>query len=1034
VPALLLSGLFALLIPVAGCGRQPTRATPALDSPFRFIDHLDEARVEGNFAQEEVGEAEVYANALEIGGAGGAGDGARPAGLVPFAGFEPPPEADGAARAPDAAAPATGSSPNAAARSAWRAARRETAAAIARGPDERVADSRGLLIARLSSGEFTGLRTPPIPVRPGATYRAEVWVRTDGLELPSPETGAALLAFGLALGATARADADAHLDELGYFSNHAVALDEIVPGSAYVGTTGWTHESITVKSEERVDHVILTLAAHGPQAPGRRSGSVRFDDLRLYEVQPPLTALPPVADHFTGALHALKKRVRITETGAGGDEVTWNAILAPAPGRVSFEAAIPRGARLAFAYATPPRAWGAGGGVTFAIDIEAGGRTARVFEATARPGAEPADRAWRRGSADLSAFGGHSATIRFVTEREEGGGATAGFWGEPVMCAAPPPAAGAAGAAGAPAMPSRAPRSVLLISIDTLRPDRLGCYGSPRRVSPAIDRLAADGSLFETCISASSWTLPAHASMLTGVSPSVHRVTADARRLGDSRHTLAELLRREGLATGAFVTHYYLSGDYGLDRGFESFAFHQDLRASETCDRAASWLGANADRPFFLFLHLFDPHWDYRPPAPYAEVVGGAAARNYKGPVDGSLEAMQPWIEPRAAVPPADLAHAIDLYDGEIAVVDAALGRLFAALDSLGLAERTLVIVTSDHGEEFRDHDSFGHGHTLYQETVRVPLVVRAPGGAAIARGAIRSEIAATVDIAPTILAWATGGGAGGGEADSTDAQWVPEGHDLLGAGAGADAGARAARSAPRTILSETERFGSWRLALTRDSLKYLTAGQFLWWRRFEHGPQMFDLAGDPGEARNLLAAKGEVAAGAPIDLPDAATQLYLARHRGIFLVCRGGADRSHAVRVRVSGATLAAPTGIGLEPADRIAAAPDGADISLELTAGDRDIVLLRSDHPEAVRVTAAWDGAPPPTGLIVLGPARRVASLPIDVPIAPARLAPSDPASVLAWEGPGLWVLASSEEAGTDFTLDDEEIARLRALGYIR
>jgi arylsulfatase A-like enzyme len=1007
----MLAATVAAALGLAGCARRD--AAPVGAGVFRFIDHLEEARVEGIFPEAAAREVEVYADGLEIAAKAAArtprgASAGSPASLVPFAGFEPPAEA-GATR-----------------RTAWRAARDAAARAVAPGPDERVAGSRGLRIGRLTSADFTGVRTAAFPIHPGGTYRIDVWIRTDGLMLPSPEAGAMVAAFGLALGGAT--DADARLDEQSYFANRAVPLHEIAPGSVATGTTDWRRESLVVRADERADHMLVCLLAHGPQAGGPRSGAVRFDDLRVVEILAPLTALPPIADHFAGGAHALKKKARLVEGADERVESTWNAILAPVPGRIAYEVRVPAAARLAFAYAPPPPAWNDGGGVTFAVDVERSGRAERVFEAAVRPGAEPAGHGWRVARVDLAAFAGESVTLRFVTEREDANGVAAAFWGEPVLYRARSTEARDA-----------APRSVLLVSIDTLRPDRLGCYGSPRRVSPMIDRLASGGAIFERCVSSSSWTLPAHASMLTGVSSSAHGVTSDGRRLAPARVTLAELLRRDGFATGAIVTHYYLTGDYGLDRGFESFAYRQDLPAADACARAAEWLSANADRPSFLFLHLFDPHWDYRAPEPFVGVAGGSAARAYDGPVDGTLERLQPWIEPRAAVAAADLARALDLYDAEIAAVDAALGRLFAALDSLGLSERTLVVLTSDHGEEFRDHGSFGHGHTLYDEVVRVPLVVRAPdragrgGGGArgdvagAERTPVRGDVAATIDIAPTILAWA---GA------ASDAAWEPEGRDLLATAAHAPSASATAES--RSIVSETERFGTWRMALTEWPLKYHTPGQYLWWRPFARNAELFDLAADPGETRNLLhagAAGGPDAAARSADLAAAAARRYVALHRGLVLVACGAAGASHALDVRLAGASLGAPTGVGLERGDAAALHGDDVAVAIDLPAGDRDVILVRPEGPgNAVQVTVAWDGKAPPAGVVLVGPGRRPAMPPLTIDLGSTELALDAPVDALAWEGPGLWILASPDEAGTHFALDEEDLQRLRALGYVR
>jgi arylsulfatase A-like enzyme len=1034
VPGVSSASLFALallltapgvLVGCGGCGNKERAGQAA--GPFRFVDHLAEARIEGKLPEGGGDERLVYSDPLEVSA------GHPPEGFTPFGGFEPAPDAGPGERAE------------------WSDARDQVAAAIAPGPDEREAGSRGLLFRRPSSGEFTGLYSPLIPVHPGAMYRAEVWLRTESLAVPSPEAGAGLLVYGLTLGREARAVPDERIDDQDFFSNRAVTLETLEPPTSYTGTTGWTRVSVTVRTNQSVDHILIELAMHGPQPRGPRSGSARFDDLRLFEMVPPVSAIPALADHFIGGRHDLKKKVRLGEPGAAEGEVARSAILASAPGEIAFEVRIPQPARLAFSYAVPQRVWNEGGGVTFAVEVAAGDVTRRVFEATLRPGAEPADRAWRSAHADLSEFGGKSATVRFVTAREGSAGASAGLWGEPILYA-----------------PEKTPRGILLVSIDTLRPDHLGCYGSPRRVSPEIDRLAASGALFETCVSAASWTLPAHVSMLTGVSPSVHRVTEDARRLGVSRVTLPEILRHEGYATGAFVTHYYLTSDYGLDRGFESFAYRQDAPAAEVSARAAAWIAENGDRPFFLFLHFFDPHWDYHPGAPYTGVIVGADAPPYEGPVDGTLESMQPWIDPRTPVAPADLARAIDLYDAEIAGVDDALGSLFAALDASGLAARTLVVLTSDHGEEFRDHGSFGHAHTLYEELLRVPLIVRAPregaadagGPGAGARGdrarasgagpgAIRGDVAATIDLAPTILGWAgiteemvsaaTGGGAGKGApapADTTPAIWMPEGRDLLGdsrsgssrkkGGAGASFSATVA---DRMLVSETERFGTWRLAVRRGRLKYITPGRYVWWREFVKGPELYDLEADPGERANREMGIGDQMEGA--GLVDAATWIALTRHKGILLVFRGGGSGIHSVRGKISGAHLGAATGVEVEMSDLVEEWQDGVEIALDLSARDRDVLLLRTNHPGTARVELSWDGGSPAAGLVVAGPERRSASLPFEITPG-AHLDPPDPGRILAWDGPGVWILASEEEAGTTFALDEEEIARLRAIGY--
>ena len=1064
VAALLAAAFVSALVAGVGCARKE----PAPDEPaYRFIDHLAEARTEGQLSDDRGREVAIYTAPLDDGI--GAGEGA----LVPFAGFTPPPEAGAAAQA------------------AWRAARDATAHAIAPGSDERERGSRGLAIASPSAGEFTGIRTPPIRIEPGSTYRAEVWLRTDSLALPDPSVGATLLVFGLSLGPHPDEDVNARIDDAGYFANRAVLLEEISSAKSHADNTPWMPESVVVRTTRRIDHIMVAAVAHGPQPAGARSGAVRFDDLQVSQIVLPIAALAPLDDHFTGAPHALKKKARVAvdATDARKTEVTWNSFVAPVPGRYLFDMRIDEPSRLSFGFAVPPSLWNEGGAVTFAIDVAARGKEERMFEATLRPTVDDSARAWGSAEIDLSQFAGRNVTIALVTESEAGSGIGAALWGEPVIYPATPAPSGGSARAGSEVVVSgdndgdaartrsaaaprgasskaNGPRGILLVSIDTLRRDRLGCYGSPRRVSPEIDRLAREGVLFETCVAPSSWTLPSHVSMHTGLSPSLHRVSGDEKRLALSRLTTAEILRHAGFATAGFVTHYYVSGDYGLDRGFESFTYHQELPAAAMCDRAGDWIAANADRPFFCFLHLFDPHWDYDPPAPYAEVVGGAATKIYDGRVDGRFDPMQPWIDPETRVAPGDLAHALDLYDGEIAAVDAAIGKLVARLEELGLADETLVIVTSDHGEEFRDHGSFGHGHSLYEEVVRVPLVVSGAGFGGV--GGVNATRAATIDLAPTLVAWAgvddakiagwlddeareremtrgaapgeasgdgdpasdgAANGTGAGAAASRAAAWSPEGRSLLGDTDGA--GASPTAPDPRTLLSETERFGTWRMALRRGSIKFLTPGHYVWWKGFNKGPEIYDLARDPGEMHNL-AGSPEGRAGIP--LGDEAVGIYLARHRGLVLVFRGG-DRPHIARVQIAGARLLDPTGIGLDPGDVARQSPAGVEAALTLAPHDSDILLVRAEHPETLRLNFAWDESRPPAGVVRTGPSlASVDRLPLE--IAPGRSHPPlpDAETIRMWDGPGIWVLVSEEEAGTSFALDEEEIERLRALGYIQ
>jgi arylsulfatase A-like enzyme len=283
-----------------------------------------------------------------------------------------------------------------------------------------------------------------------------------------------------------------------------------------------------------------------------------------------------------------------------------------------------------------------------------------------------------------------------------------------------------------------APPSLLLISIDTLRADHLGCYGYARETSPNLDALATRSIRFANVLSTTSWTLPAHATLLTGLYPGEHGAQTDQLALPPSAPTLATVLGARGWETFAATSHVYLGPRFGFARGWSAFdhaaaeeAAHVPV-AHKVVDSALRWLDGRAERqrPFFMWLHVFDPHWDYSPPSPFDTLFDP----EYTGTQKGDHDSLRPYIRALAdgPIPPLarrDLEHLIALYDGEIRFVDHELGRLLGELEARGLLEGTLVAVTSDHGEEFMEHGSIeGHQWTLHDEVVRVPLLLKLPG------------------------------------------------------------------------------------------------------------------------------------------------------------------------------------------------------------------------------------------------------------------------------------------------------------------
>lgn len=292
--------------------------------------------------------------------------------------------------------------------------------------------------------------------------------------------------------------------------------------------------------------------------------------------------------------------------------------------------------------------------------------------------------------------------------------------------------------------------NVLLVTLDTTRADHLGLYGYARPTSPHLDALAREAVVFERAYSTSSWTLPAHASLFTGRFPSSHGARHDpegalvladaidappdirARGLGAAETTLAEVLSGQGYRTGAVVAGPWLLREFGLGRGFAHYddaEIHEPggRRARQVSEAATRWLEATPE-PFFLFLNYFDPHAPYAPPAPWL--------RSF----------LPPGEEPNLR----SARQAPALYDAEILYMDSELGRLFRELRERGLWERTLIVVTSDHGELLGERGEWGHERFLWEPLVRVPLLVK-PAGAR-QPGRRERDPVSVVDVMPLVL------------------------------------------------------------------------------------------------------------------------------------------------------------------------------------------------------------------------------------------------------------------------------------------
>lgn len=312
--------------------------------------------------------------------------------------------------------------------------------------------------------------------------------------------------------------------------------------------------------------------------------------------------------------------------------------------------------------------------------------------------------------------------------------------------------------------------NIVLVSIDSLRHDHLGCYGYGRETSPRIDTLAEQGARFECAVSTSSWTLPAHAALFTGMFDSTHGLVDNGLRLAPEHKTLAEELKARGYHTAGFFGGPYLHPVFGLGDGFDVYQScmttiaddlgddalrnesrapegksHDDVTGPRTLSEVAKWAEARPkDQRFFLFVHLWDVHYDFIPPPEYARMFDS----DYTGAITGVDFLSNPAVALDMA--PRDLQHLLALYDAEIRFTDDNLGKLLDDLDARGMLDDTLVVVTADHGEEFFEHRNKGHQKTLYDEVVRIPLVASWPGH--IAPGTVIPDQVRIIDVMPTLL------------------------------------------------------------------------------------------------------------------------------------------------------------------------------------------------------------------------------------------------------------------------------------------
>ncbi len=396
--------------------------------------------------------------------------------------------------------------------------------------------------------------------------------------------------------------------------------------------------------------------------------------------------------------------------------VTARAFGSVAP--IEFpDTSIPNGATLSLGIALAPAMTSTPQSATFSVAVNNGTSEARVFESTIIEGIDFASNKWQDHRIDLSQFAGESVTLSFRADGAPGSSVSP-LWGNPTLHGAPTD--------DVPLQPN-----VILISLDTLRADHLGTYGYERDTSPNLDRIAKSAHVFERCIAPSSWTTPSHASVFTGLNPVVHGAGALAGyRLQKNFTTIAEIARKNGYVTGAYTDGVAIGGQLGFYQGFDRYSngttkYAQPAppgEAGKTFDEATRWLNEFGDLPFMLFVHTYEIHWPYHPPKGFENRFTSTPV----DPVDYARLGLFKLFDLTEDAPERQILE--DLYDGGIAYTDTVVGQFFEYLDRSGLLENTVVIIFSDHGEEFWEHDAASHGFNLYDDVLHVPLIIHIPG------------------------------------------------------------------------------------------------------------------------------------------------------------------------------------------------------------------------------------------------------------------------------------------------------------------
>ena len=723
----------------------------------------------------------------------------------------------------------------------------------------------------------------------------------------------------------------------------------------------WQHSEASFYPTPRTRSLIVLIRPDVGIDPGATVRGMFFDEIRLEEIVPSRTermrlllganAAPDTGPaggmRKAGLLLPLPSPDGVREGEAAESNYDWrSALYAPPKTELAFDVVLPEHASLQLATGLA-RETPSSSSARFQVElVEQGGEPELLLDRVRTARME--EWCWEEVELDLSAWAGKKATLVLRTLAEEGDPHS--MWGDPRIEIA------------------RKPEDplVILIAVDTLRADRLSSYGYERSTTPALDRLAQEGVRFDQVRSNCNWTCPSFASIFTGMVPSRHGVLSygPATPIPDELVTLAEHFQLRGWNTRSIAYKVpFFDGHYeqGFDRAFN--VPRDVVRGEDNLARALEWLESQRGGPAFLFLHFNDPHQPFVQPAPYDRAFGPPPEElGLQMPVDVPGETQEEHKRLFS-----------DLYDGEVAYVDHCIGRFLDALRERGLYQRATIAFVADHGEQLWEHGRFGHGgEDLYDEIVRVPLIVKPPAGTFEAGRVITAEVSG-FDVMPTLLELA-----GIPPAAKLDARsLVP-----LLSGKAEELG--------RPVVTETSRRG---LALVQGGYKYVLPAD-------GEDEALFHLPSDPREKKNLASERvtelerlRELAIG------------YLLEHRpGRFLVVRSAEPTS------LSFSTGAVRKLVG--PEARLEVSDSGKECAVQLAGTGTWLLEIEASEGEAVRVQG------------------------LETKSGSAGFEPWNERGVASLGGSGVWAVRGPEPRQTIDTtaepIDAELLEELRRLGY--